>query len=575
MSLDAAGERIGGRYALGDLLGVGGTGSVFAAADPTGAEVAVKLLHPHLCADDAAREAFLREARLAMRLDHPNIVRVHDAGLHDAGGVTMPWIALELLTGPTLREHVDAVGPLGAADAVAVVDGLLAGLGAAHQAGLVHRDISPQNVILHGARDRAPGAGLSAGMVRILDFGLADVTGRATVGSDVLLAGAEDGGHVVGNAHFMSPEQAQGLPVRSVSDLYQAGAVLVYALTGRPPFPRTTVEQVMRAHVSAPPPVPSAIAPAARPFDRVVTRALSKTPAHRFRTAAEFRAALAEAGAAAVAAASVVETPDAPAEGTGPTSVLRPDGGGDLDYLRPADDDIAEPVRDARARAGGAGVLLGLGAVAILAVAALGATFLAGSPGAEAEGPRPQPTTAPSTPQTPPPGSASPTPSSSPSPTPEPSTSAPPAPAQVEIPTLFGTLADAEAALAQAGLRLGAVNRVEAAEAADRVLGQRPEPGSRAEPGTAVDVTVASGRNTVPDVRGMSVPAAIAVLLSAGFEAVADQQPASAAATVAGSEPAAGAVLRVGVTVSLRVEAQPTPGPTQTPVPQDPGEAAG
>lgn len=282
---------VGGRYLLGELLGTGGTGSVFAAADQGegGAPVAVKLLHPHLCADAASRAAFLREAEHAIALRHRNIVRVHAAGLHDAAGITMPWIALDLLHGPTLRDHVEHTGPLPVGDAIAVGIGILDGLEAAHAAGIVHRDISPHNVILHHpGTPLTAGAVLSAGMVRIVDFGLADLTGRTTLGSDVLLAGPADAADpaaqpaaargVVGNAAFMSPEQAQGRPVRSVSDLYQVGAVLHYALTGQPPFPRATTAQVLDAHIAAPPPVPSALAPAARPLDRIVTRALAKTP---------------------------------------------------------------------------------------------------------------------------------------------------------------------------------------------------------------------------------------------------------------------------------------------------------
>ncbi|WP_375385432.1 serine/threonine protein kinase [uncultured Microbacterium sp.] len=566
---DAADGLIAGRYALGELLGVGGTGSVFAAIDVgaphPGKSVAVKLLHPHLCVDEASRVAFLREAEHVMALHHPNVVRVRGAGLHDAAGVTMPWIALDLLNGPTLREWVDATGRLSPADAVAVAEGMLSALAAAHAAGIIHRDISPQNIVLDGVGDRAAGAPLAPDMVRLLDFGLADITGRSTIGVDVLLAGSSEewvptGAGVVGNAAFMSPEQAQGLAVRAVSDLYQAGAVLYFALTGRAPFPRATTEQVLQAHVAAPPPVPSALAPAARPLDRLVTRAMAKTPAHRFRDAGEFLTAV---QAAAVPVAGEASASGAGARGganlaageprsTQATRIFASAGEvSDLGYLSPAPvGEVAPTV----ARSG-TGLAVGVAGAVILALAGWAAVASATTPAS----PAPAPTSATSESASAPPSDA-PVASAAP---PAPAESAPPTPEAVVIPALYGSLADAEAALRGAGLVLGTVTRIESAEAADRVLSQHPSAGQSVGVGDSVTVTIASGNNVVPQVSGMSYAAAAALIESAGF-AVAADRTASAGSTVSVSQPGAGTVLRVGVTVALALSAPSTPSPRPT-----------
>lgn len=554
---------VGGRYALGELLGVGGTGSVFAAVDREAADarVAVKLLHPHLCADEAARAAFLREAARAADLIHPNIVRIHGAGLHDAAGVTMPWIALDLLDGPTLRERVAAAGPLPPAEAAAVVDGVLAGLAVAHAAGIVHRDVTPQNVVLPAGDAASPAA------ARLIDFGLSDATGRSTLGGDVLLAGpVADGAGVVGNAAFMSPEQARGLPVRAVSDLYQAGAVLFFALTGHAPFPRATTEQVLRAHLDAPPPVPSALVAAARPFDRVVTRAMAKTPAHRFRDAEEFRAALRTAAASVPSAASAPAHDTADTEAPGFTKLLgAPSDDEPLAYLRPSTADTdRRPSASAAPRTTGA-----VAAIVILGILGFGAwaaIVSTAEPGAAA---------APGTPSATAPTASAPAPSSepalspSPLPTPQPASTVEPT---VVVPPLSGSLPVADAALRAAGLVLGDVSRVESADESDRVLGQHPPVGESVPRGSRVDVTVASGANVVPQVSGMSVAAASAALQSAGFAATADG--ARVTAIVDRVHPAAGTVLRLGVTVTLTTVPEslstPTPGPS-TPSPTESG----
>lgn len=565
LAAPADGTLLGERFLLGELLGVGGSASVFAADDVTapGSRVAVKLLHPHLCADAAAREAFLREASQVQRLRHANVVSLHAAGVHDAGGVAMPWIALDLLRGPTLRERVQRHGPLEPADAAAVLDGVLAGIAAAHAAGIVHRDLTPQNVVLDAASE---GAGADAAgplrseSVRIVDFGLADATGRSTVGSDVLLARPGTTG-VIGNAAFMSPEQAQGLPVRSVSDLYQAGALLYFALTGQAPFPRENVEQTLRAHVAAPPPVPSALATGARAFDRVVVHAMAKTPAHRYRNADQFRADLAEAARRIETAAPIAEPELADLDADGPDGEDAPtrlypvgrEADGAMSYLEPA-----RPERPSPTVPAAGGVFAAIAAVGVVAVAIVIATVSASSGDTAA---------------TPSPTSSVPAAVASPSATgPQPT---PPAPAPVPtphdtqpvvetvaVPALTGSLDEARASLVAAGLQLGRVIEIESERTGGRVLSQSPVAGGGMPRGSVVDVTVASGWNVVPQVSGMTIAAARAQLESAGFVAVASPVDAAATGTATGSQPAAGAVLRLGVTVTVTAAPEPTPSAT-------------
>lgn len=580
-SESAAGEPpegvvIGGRYLLAELLGAGGSASVYAADDlhPDAAHlsprVALKMLHPHLCADESARTAFLREADRAAGLRHPNLVTVRGAGLHDAGGVIMPWIAMDLVSGPTLREHVIDGGPLTPGAALALADGLLAGLAAAHAAGVVHRDISPQNLVFPAGDDP-----LDPRTVRLLDFGLADDSGRTTVGSDILLAQPGAGG-IVGNAHYMSPEQAAGRPVRVASDLYQVGAVLYFALTGQPPYPRADTAAVLEAHRHAPPPVPSALVPAARPLDRLITRAMTKTPARRFRDAGEFRSALLSADAALELATrrAAPHSPDAaPAadaapglehhddSGTGATRILPDAPGPDaaltratLDYLSTGmAPDSAIPPRPRGP----------LTAAAIALVILIGGSLTLGAMAsqsqAEASAPPPAPV------------ETTPTPTETPAPAPTVPAPAPVEDDQVAVPTLFGSLADVSSALQQAGLVLGTVTTREAPDPADTFLSQYPAGGTPVAPGTSIDVVVASGYNVVPAVAGMDVATATALLQSAGF-VVADR--AAASGTVTLTRPAAGVVVRVGITVHLSIDT-PTPTPAPTPTPQRTDDTTG
>lgn len=597
---------LGGRYLLGELLGVGGTASVFEGEDLESAEaghrVALKILHPHLGEGARARERFLGEAGAAESLRHPNIAAVRASGLHEAGGVRIAWIALDLVEGGSLAEHVAEHGPLPGDQAAAVLSGVLSALSVAHRAGLVHRDVSPANVLLHEVE---PGGSLTAAHVRLVDFGLADVTGHTALGGEVV-AGERSasevafeetttiftgddrltssvplapGTYVVGNPHYLSPEHAQGRPVRAGGDIYQAGALLHFVLTGQPPYPREQIADVVRAHVSAPPPVPSALVASARPFDRVVTKAMTKTPVRRFRDAEEMEAALAGAVAqyAARSSAALVAT--------GATDRAQPrDIAEDLGYLRA--DPAAEPV-PAQQRGTAVGVVLALAAVAVVGGvvwAVHGARVIPESwsaplgldaaPSASASPAAPAPTvTGPATPsasrsaerQAPDAASTGRVPderTASASSTP----SVPPAGA-VAVPALSGTLSQAEAALARAGLDLGSVRPVESSRPEDTVLDQLPAAEKYVARGTAVDLTVASGRNLVPQVAGLTVAEAIAALEAAGFTASTADPDVSSETVVESTSPAVGTVVEVGARVTALVQ---TDTPPSSPAAKEP-----
>lgn len=518
--MSAADGLFGERYRLGASLGVGSTSAVYEAEDvrdPSGRRVAVKVLHPHLCTDDRFRAAFLREAERLGSLRQENIAAVRGWGVHDAGGVAMAWIALDLVPGPDLSTWVATNGPMAPGRAAAVLDGVLAGLAEAHRHGIVHRDLSPRNVLLDGE------------VAKLVDFGLAAAAGDTTVGADLLLAtpgeGAATASTVVGNAQFMAPEQASGGQVTEVSDLYAAGALLLFLLTGRPPYPRDTVEQVLAAQVSAPPPVPSALVPAAHPLDRVVTTAMTKDSRHRFQSADEFRLSL--AGALQAAADG-----ERPATRVLPAADPRP---------------IGRPRSGAFAAAATTAAIVGVVALALL-------TGFAGVL----------------------------VPVAAVSPPPETSASASASPAtaeKVEVPTLHGTLAEAETALALAGLRLGRVRRADSAQPADHVLGQSPAAGKKLQQGSAVDVVVASGENAVPDVVGRSAGSAGARLQSAGFSVSSNRAEPDPTTVVVGTEPTAGTRLRIGVTVTLVLAdpagAEPSPTPDEGTQPSPSPSAGG
>src|SRR5215217_8137958 len=214
MTFAVIGEVIGGRYELEELVGRGGMSNVYRAHDRLlERTVALKLLHDRYSDDDEYVERFRREARAAARLSHPNIVTVIDRGEQDG----RQYIVFEHVAGENLKEVVRDRGALPIKQAIELVLQVARALSFAHEHGLVHRDVKPQNVLLNGD-----------GRAKVTDFGIArtlDVDGVTITGT------------VLGTSHYISPEQARGEQVDAQSDVYSLGAVLYELLTGEVPFP--------------------------------------------------------------------------------------------------------------------------------------------------------------------------------------------------------------------------------------------------------------------------------------------------------------------------------------------------
>jgi eukaryotic-like serine/threonine-protein kinase len=257
------------RYELGPVLGQGGMAKVHRGLDrQLGREVAIKVLAPPFDRDREFVERFQREARAAAGLSHPNIVAVFDSGSDDG----THYIVTELVEGETLADRLRRDGPMPQAEAIAVAADIARALAAAHERGLIHRDIKPGNVMLP-----------PDGRVKVVDFGIARAAGSDTLTNT---------GVVLGSTAYLSPEQASGQPVDERADLYALGCVLYEMLTGRVPFSADTPIATMYRHVNEVPPPPSTFASIPSELEDIVMRALEKDPKRRFASASELEAAL-------------------------------------------------------------------------------------------------------------------------------------------------------------------------------------------------------------------------------------------------------------------------------------------
>jgi serine/threonine-protein kinase len=284
-------ELLGGRYALGEVLGRGGMAEVHAGTDTRlGRPVAVKVLRADLARDPAFQSRFRREAQAAASLDGPNVVAVYDTGEDERG---VPWIVMERVEGRTLREVLTSEGRLLPQRALEIAVDVCSALEVAHRAGIVHRDIKPGNVML-----------TPAGEVKVMDFGIA----RAAAGSESTMTQTEA---VIGTAAYLSPEQARGEHVDARSDLYSLGCLLFELLTGAPPFVGDSAVAVAYQHVREAPVPPSTYVAGLPPdVDAIVLTAMAKNPEHRYDDADAMREDLLRAAAGQ----PVLATPAAPEE---------------------------------------------------------------------------------------------------------------------------------------------------------------------------------------------------------------------------------------------------------------------
>ena len=270
------GDVLANRYRIQRLLGKGGMGAVYLAHDEVlGDVVALKVISSAWASDEAAMvERFKREAAAARKVSSPNVIRIHDLGEARPG---LLYLSMEYVQGRTLAEVIGARGLVPIADCRDILAQVATGLAAAHDAGVIHRDLKPGNVLV-GERNA----------VKIIDFGLAKATAAE---------GMTATGMLMGTPYYMSPEQVRGRRVDAASDIYSLGALAFHLVTGRPPFGGDNAIAVGFAHLSEPVPSPRALrAELPAELDAAIVRALAKEPRDRPPDAAAFRAMIAKAG---------------------------------------------------------------------------------------------------------------------------------------------------------------------------------------------------------------------------------------------------------------------------------------
>ncbi len=294
-----------GNYRLDKILGRGGMGTVYSGEHVyIKKPVAVKVLHPQFARYPDAVNRFLREARAASSINHPNIVDVTDFGVLADGLV---YFVMEFLEGKSLEDLIEKEGAVELHRALNIVNQITYALEAAHALGVIHRDLKPDNIMLlerPGRRDIVRMVTGNAGghwiterersydFVKVLDFGIAKILAPDELGTDTLQ------GAVFGTPEYMSPEAARGDDVDIRTDVYSLGIILFDMICGRPPYEAEAGSEVLAKQINAPVPSPRAFAPQreiTEGAERVVMRAMAKDPDRRYQTMAEMRTDLAQA----------------------------------------------------------------------------------------------------------------------------------------------------------------------------------------------------------------------------------------------------------------------------------------
>jgi serine/threonine-protein kinase len=268
---DLSGELIDGRYQLISQIAQGGMASIYSALDTRlDRKVAVKIMHPHLAQDEAFVTRFIREAKAAAALTHPNAVSVQDQGWN-TNGVPAVFIVMEMVEGSTLREYLDESGKFGVAQTLQYLTAILGALAAAHKLGIIHRDIKPENILIS-----------NDGRIKIADFGLAH---GALIGSTL----TAESSVVLGSVSYLSPEQVQRGISDARSDVYSTGILAYELLVGEKPFSGDSPIQIAYMHVNnRVPRVSQSRSDIPKELDDLIYAATSSNPDERPRDAAVF-----------------------------------------------------------------------------------------------------------------------------------------------------------------------------------------------------------------------------------------------------------------------------------------------
>jgi eukaryotic-like serine/threonine-protein kinase len=490
---------VDGRYKVVSRLGAGGMADVFLAEDQQlGRKVALKLLHRRFSEDPDFVERFRREAQAAAGLQHPNVVGIYDRGEYDG----TYYIAMEYLPGRTLKQVIRDEAPLDPVRAIDITIQILKAARFAHGRGIIHRDLKPHNVIVDDAGD-----------AKVTDFGIAR-------------AGASDmteTGSIMGTAHYLSPEQAQGHAVSASSDLYSVGVVLYEMLTGRVPFDAESAVTIALKHVSEAPAPPHAINPNIPPeLEQTILWTLNKNPGDRPVDADQLITVLEHCRASIVAGAAGENTASMAAVAAGAAAGL------------PTQGELANAAAAYQAAAALAESRNGTGEHPVVeeeeegrpwwipwAWGLLVALLVAGAAVAVYFVSRPK---------------------------------------QVEVPRVVSEpLTTARRVLLNDGFQVG-VSRERNKQPAGIVLSQQPLAGAKADKGSVVALTVSSGPNNVlvPSVQGLSQASATRLLARTGLKVDHVVQQSSSrfkTGEATGTNPGAGKSLPPGTGVTLIVSA--------------------
>jgi serine/threonine protein kinase len=491
---------IGERYTLVELLGEGGMARVYRAHDDVlDRHVALKVLRERYADDDSFAERFRSEARNAASLTHPGVVQVYDQGCDEDGTY---YIAMEYVPGGTLKNLINEAGPFDPEEAARIARRVAEALGAAHEHGIVHRDVTSQNILL-GA----------TGEAKVGDFGIARAASSKTVTETNV---------VLGTAAYMSPEQVRSERVGPASDLYSLGVVLYEMLTGELPYKADDPIATAIKHLEEPPPRPKALSPAVPAgLDALTVKLLAKNPEDRFPNAAELAEDLRPIGDAfpplaalqdADQSATVEETTapmSTPEQRThaSATEAVAPGGG-------------ANPAEKSRRQR----ILLPLVALLLVFVffGGLAWVFLP-SDVARSTSPQNKP------PQNPPQASD--------------------APPKVEVPDVVGLSSEeARRRLDEVGLEIGSRQETESEKVAEGlVIEQHPAAGIETERDSAVDVVLSMGPPQDPSSSASSSASASASSSASASASASASSSATPASASANASPVGATKVKVGV----------------------------